>query len=98
MKPLIIVLFALCSIPAGFASEASGQKPLAAAGASVRQAMNTLCPVSGDPVGSVGKPVYADYGGKAIAFCCKGCAKKFRMHPDKYGPLAENNQTAHEPM
>jgi YHS domain-containing protein len=60
--------------------------------------MNTLCPVSGDEVGSVGKPIYADYGGKPIAFCCKACAKKFRLHPEKYGPLAQKNQTAHEPM
>ena len=62
------------------------------------QAVNTVCPVSGDTVGDVGKPVYAQYQGKTIAFCCKDCLKKFNKNPDKYGPLALKNQSANEGM
>jgi YHS domain-containing protein len=61
-------------------------------------AVNTVCPVSGDTVGAVGKPVYAQYQGKTIAFCCKDCLKKFNKNPDKYGPLALKNQSANEGM
>jgi YHS domain-containing protein len=59
-------------------------------------AVNTICPVSGDTVGDVGKPVYGQYQGKTIAFCCKDCLKKFNKNPDKYGPLALKNQSANE--
>jgi YHS domain-containing protein len=62
------------------------------------QAVNTICPVSGDAVGDVGKPVYAQYQGKTIAFCCKDCLKKFNKNPDKYGSLALKNQSANEGM
>jgi YHS domain-containing protein len=62
------------------------------------QAVNTVCPVSGDTVGDVGKPVYVQYQGKTIAFCCKDCLKKFNKNPDKYGPLALKNQSANEGM
>lgn len=60
--------------------------------------VNTICPVSGNKIGSVGKPIHARYQGKMIAFCCKGCLKKFQKNPDKYGQLALKNQTANEGM
>jgi YHS domain-containing protein len=60
------------------------------------KAVNTVCPVSGDTVGDIGKPVYAQYKGQTIAFCCKDCLKKFNKSPEKYGPLALKNQSANE--
>ena len=41
----------------------------------------TVCPVLG---GNVDKNVYADYQGKRIYFCCKGCDTEFNKDPDKY--------------
>jgi len=98
IKLLIISLFALCSISASLASESNTQKATAAGAAAGREPINSVRPVSGDTDGSVGKPVYGDYRGKSIAFCCKDCARKFRKHPGRYGSLAEKNQSAHEPM
>jgi YHS domain-containing protein len=75
--------------------------PSASAAPSVQapnRAVNTVCPVSGDTVGDVGKPVYAQYQGTTIAFCCRDCLKKFQKNPDKYGSLALKNQSAHEGM
>jgi hypothetical protein len=74
------------------------REPIASGSARVREAANKICPVSGDPVASVGKPVYDSYCGKPVGLCCKECAKRFRKHADKYGPLAEKNQAALEPM
>ncbi|MBV9491693.1 MAG: YHS domain-containing protein [Verrucomicrobia bacterium] len=90
-------LLSLCLILATAPLLATDPAPRPAASAQA-QAINTICPVSGDQVGSVGKPVYVEYNGKKIAFCCKDCVKKFRKNPDKYAKLAEKNESAHEGM
>jgi YHS domain-containing protein len=41
----------------------------------------TKCPVL---VGDIDKQVYADYKGKRIYFCCKGCDAEFKKEPEKY--------------
>ena len=41
----------------------------------------TTCPVL---AGNIDKSVYADYKGKRIYFCCKGCDAEFNKDPDKY--------------
>jgi YHS domain-containing protein len=96
LKRLSGLPLALFTIGA-FAAEPPVQTPPLTASAAGGQPINSICPVSGDTVGSVGKPVYGDYHGKTIALCCKDCARQFRKHPDRYGSLAEKNQTAHEP-
>ena len=93
MKRLLSLCFILVAAP--LLATDPVPRPAAPAGA---QAINTTCPVSGDEVGSVGKPVYVEYNGKKIAFCCKDCVKKFRKNPDKYSKLAEKNESAHEGM
>jgi len=40
-----------------------------------------MCPVMG---GKVDKAVYADYQGKRVYFCCKGCPDKFLKTPDQF--------------
>jgi YHS domain-containing protein len=41
----------------------------------------TTCPVL---AGNIDKSVYADYKGKRIYFCCKGCDAEFEKDPEKY--------------
>jgi len=41
----------------------------------------TTCPVMG---GNIDKNIYADYQGKRIYFCCKGCDEEFKKNPEKY--------------
>ena len=91
-----LLLLALFTIGA-FAAEPPIQTPSVAVGAGCKP-INSVCPVSGDAVGSVGKPVYGDYRGKTVALCCKDCARRFQKYPHRYGSLAEKNQTAHEPL
>jgi YHS domain-containing protein len=98
-KQLIVLLTAAFALTAFAADPSPSASAIAAASAQTSQkAANTVCPVSGDKVGDVGKPVYVEYKGQTIAFCCKSCLKKFNKNPDKYGPLALKNQSANEGM
>ncbi len=42
------------------------------------------CPVSGEPVGSMGDPIDRLYGTKLIRLCCKGCVKSYEKDPAKF--------------
>ena len=44
----------------------------------------TTCPVSGEKLGEMGKPVVTNYNGQEIKFCCKDCVKDFDKKPQKY--------------
>lgn len=43
-----------------------------------------LCPVSKEPLGSMGKPVKVVVGNRTVFLCCAGCAEDFRKEPDTY--------------
>jgi len=42
------------------------------------------CPVSGQPLGSMGKPVKVVVKGRTVFLCCTACKKKLLADPDKY--------------
>lgn len=42
------------------------------------------CPVSGEKLGEMGKPVVFAYKGQEVKLCCKGCKKDFDKDPAKY--------------
>lgn len=42
------------------------------------------CPVSGEPLGSMGKPVKMAIEGREVFICCAGCEDIVREDPDKY--------------
>ncbi len=42
------------------------------------------CPVSGEKLGKMGKPVDYVFAGRLARFCCKGCLKDFEKDPIKY--------------
>jgi len=42
------------------------------------------CLVSGNELGSMGKPINKVYNGKEVKLCCKPCIKKFEANPSKY--------------
>ena len=44
----------------------------------------TTCVVSGEELGSMGKPVDYDHEGTSVRFCCKACIKDFKADPEKY--------------
>ena len=42
------------------------------------------CPVSGEELGSMGKPPVIVHQGQQIKFCCKNCIPNFNKEPDKF--------------
>lgn len=52
-----------------------------------------VCPVSGEPLGSMGKPIKVTVDGKSLFICCEGCQdpakEKFAEYYAKFGPQGE---------
>jgi YHS domain-containing protein len=44
----------------------------------------TTCPVSGDKLGEMDKPVVFEYKGHEVKLCCPDCKKDFDKDPAKY--------------
>ncbi len=43
-----------------------------------------VCPVSGEPLGSMGKPIKLTVEGREVFICCTGCEDTLREDPEKY--------------
>lgn len=43
-----------------------------------------VCVVSGEDLGSMGKPHVITHNGTEVRFCCKACVGDFEKDPDKY--------------
>ena len=43
-----------------------------------------VCPVSGEPLGSMGKPYKVTVNGRDVFLCCQGCEGKIKGSPDEY--------------
>jgi hypothetical protein len=43
-----------------------------------------VCPVSGELLGSMGKPVKVTVKGRTVFLCCSGCEAAINKDPDKY--------------
>lgn len=46
--------------------------------------LQATCPISGQPLGSMGKPPKVSFGGKSLFVCCAGCTKKVEAAPESY--------------
>ena len=44
----------------------------------------TTCPVSGEKLGGMGKPLVFTYKDQEVKLCCKSCKKDFDKDPEKY--------------
>lgn len=42
------------------------------------------CIVSGNKLGSMGRPVTRVYNGQEVKFCCQPCTEDFAANPEKY--------------
>lgn len=42
------------------------------------------CPVSDEPLGSMGKPIKLEIKGRTVFLCCEGCEEDLKKDPDKY--------------
>src|SRR5476651_405202 len=60
----------------GTNSASSTQKP--------KPDLLTTCPVSGDKLGDMGKPLVFIYKGQEVKLCCPDCKAQFDKDPAKY--------------
>ncbi|MHC4972165.1 MAG: hypothetical protein ACYTG3_07520 [Planctomycetota bacterium] len=63
--------------------DAEAFKGLSATDQALAKAQGT-CPVSDEPLGSMGTPIKVTHGDKTAFLCCKGCEKKFHRNAEKY--------------
>lgn len=42
------------------------------------------CPVSGEPLGTMGDPILVMHEGREIRLCCKGCVEDFNANAEEY--------------
>ncbi len=72
------------------------QRPMAATVAKLTAAEEQLvtkqsvCPVTGAPLGSMGQPVIITVDGRQVALCCQGCEGRFVADKEKYFALLDN--------
>jgi len=74
MKKLL--LLAVVSLMAGLVANAAETAP--------KPDLLPTCPVSGEKLGDMGKPVVFTYQDQEVKLCCKGCKKDFDKSPDKF--------------
>lgn len=43
-----------------------------------------VCPVSDQPLGSMGKPIKVTVKGQDVLLCCSGCESQIKENPEKY--------------
>lgn len=55
------------------------------------------CPVTGEPLGSMGTPIAVTVKGQTVYVCCRGCVAKVQNDPDGYlrKVQAERGEQAH---
>jgi Cu(I)/Ag(I) efflux system membrane fusion protein len=63
---------------------AEQQMPTAAADDKTLIARQKICPVTGNKLGSMGKPVRANLEGQSVFLCCQSCDEHFLEQPDHY--------------
>lgn len=71
----------------GAAAQAEAQGKQSAAFSAEERALiqkQKTCPVSGEPLGSMGEPVKVVVRGRTVFLCCPGCEEKIQKDPDKY--------------
>jgi len=67
----------------GDASITAAFKELSVADQALAKAQE-ICPVSEEPLGSMGAPIKMTHGDKTVFLCCGGCRKKFEKDPETY--------------
>jgi hypothetical protein len=62
----------------------SNAKPAPSPSSQAKVGGQTLCPVTGDKLGSMGTPISVSVKGRTIFVCCQGCIDEVKADPDKF--------------
>jgi hypothetical protein len=77
---------AICPCCQTASAASADTSPVAAAKATDKELIEKqkTCPVTDQPLGSMGKPVKVVVKGRTVFLCCAGCKKKLLANPDTY--------------
>jgi hypothetical protein len=87
MRNLLIataLVLAGCGDGHDHSSHSAAPAPAAPADPNAKPYPLKTCLVSGEELGSMGKPVVIVHEGQEIKFCCKGCDTKFLKDPKPF--------------
>tara|TARA_R110002072_G_scaffold282552_1_gene445528 strand:- start:27147 stop:28232 length:1086 start_codon:yes stop_codon:yes gene_type:complete len=76
--------FAISGIPGQQPAEFAQKFQITRSAAEVAIAQQTICPVSGKPLGSMGAPPAVHIGDREVYVCCAGCTDRLKADPQKY--------------
>src|SRR5207302_11335623 len=76
--------FGAGAAPAGAAPARPTENPSLELDEAAIIARQKICPVTLEPLGSMGPPQRVVLEGRAVFICCKGCEKALRKEPAKY--------------
>lgn len=90
-------LFALITSckPGGAASNQASGEATSVASAEAKPYPLETCLVSGEKLGSMGKPASTVYQGQEIKFCCSHCIPDFEKEPAKFLAKLQAAGTSH---
>ncbi len=94
---MFVLMMALTAVPmAVYAQVAGAADPQAVvtSSADIIEVGNKICPVSNEPVGSMGAAMKATHKGKVYNFCCSMCTKDFNNDPEKFAKIADDEVAA----
>ncbi len=57
-------------------------------------AIQKFCPVTEEPLGSMGQPVFVTVDGRKVALCCKGCERRFVAEKKTFFEILDRAATA----
>ena len=78
----VTLTFSSCGENKSSAEESADSNPSAAQ--SAKNYPLDICVVSGEELGSMGKPYVITHEGTEVHMCCKECLPKFKANPDKF--------------
>jgi YHS domain-containing protein len=92
MKKILLIATAMMAITFACQSPAFADDQTNSAGATPhapppRPDLLPTCPVSGDKLGEMGKPLIFVYQGQEVKLCCPDCKTDFDKNPKKYMKL-----------
>jgi YHS domain-containing protein len=78
---IILTAAFMTASPTGRADDTNS---VGSAAAKPKPDLLATCPVSGDKLGEMGKPLVFVYQGQQVKLCCSGCKSAFDKDPAKY--------------
>ncbi len=89
VKLFCAIVLTVSLVPAAMAAEPASQKAKKPTSAQIRMAVQGICPVSGQKLGTHGVPIAVKIGKEQVFLCCKGCTSG-KVKPEHWATIHAN--------